>query len=290
MMVKRAIGQKGHPSAVARFGPERGFIVGLARALAGAIIFSLPLLMTMEMWQIGFYVDPWRLIVLLIVMIPLLTGLSYICGFEETERLRDDVVDAFVAIFVAAVMATVILFIFRVVTFDMPTREIIGKIAIQTFPGSIGAMLARDQMSGEEDERTNRRREKPTYVMELFLMAAGALFLGLSVAATEEILLLAHKMQPAHEIALALLSLFAMHAFVYAVEFAGKPHSHPDVTSWGLLVRFTIVGYAIVLLVALYLLWTFGRTDGASLAEIVSATVVLGFPCAVGAAAARLIL
>ena len=290
MRANRAIGQEARTSAATRFGPDRGFVVGLARALAGALIFSLPLLMTMEMWQIGFYASPWRLIVLLIVMIPLLTGLSYICGFEKTERLRDDIVDAFVAIFVAAVMAAVILFIFRIVTFEMSAREIIGKIAIQTFPGSIGAMLARDQMSGAQDERADRRREKPTYVMELFLMAAGALFLGLSVAATEEMVLLAHMMQPAHEIALALLSLVAMHAFVYAVEFAGKPHSHPDVTLWRLFARFTVVGYAIVLVVALYLLWTFGRTDGASLAEIASATVVLGFPCAVGAAAARLIL
>jgi uncharacterized membrane protein len=37
-------------------------------------------------------------------------------------------------------------------------------------------------------------------------------------------------------------------------------------------------------------LWTFGRTDGTALQEIISAVVVLGFPCAIGAAAARLIL
>ena len=86
-------------------------------------------------------------------MIPLLTGSSYICGFEKTERLRDDIVDAFVAIFVAAVMAAVILSLFRIITFEMSAREIIGKIAIQTFPGSIGAMLARDQMAGERGAR-----------------------------------------------------------------------------------------------------------------------------------------
>jgi putative integral membrane protein (TIGR02587 family) len=282
--------QKGNQSVAVWFGHDHALVVGLARALAGALIFSLPLLMTMEMWQIGFYVSPWRLMVLLIVMIPLLTGLSYISGFEETEGLRDDIVDAFVAILVAAVMATIILFAFRVITFEMPAREIIGKIAIQTFPGSVGAMLARDQMSGAQDDRTNRRRQNPSYPMELFLMAAGAVFLGLNVAATEEMVLLAHMMQPVHEIALVLVSLAGMHAFVYAVEFAGKPHAHPEATFWGLFVRFTVVGYAIVLLVALYLLWTFGRTDGAGLAEVVSAAIVLGFPCAVGAAAARLIL
>jgi uncharacterized membrane protein len=37
-------------------------------------------------------------------------------------------------------------------------------------------------------------------------------------------------------------------------------------------------------------LWTFGRLDGVSLQEVLSAAVVLGFPAAVGAAGARLII
>ena len=277
-------------ASLSRLRPDRDLMVGLGRALAGALIFSLPLLMTMEMWQIGFYVSPWRLIVLLLVMIPLLTGLSYISGFEQTDRLRDDVVDAFVAILVAAVLAAIVLAVFGVITLQMPAHEIIGKIAIQTFPGSIGAMLARDQLSHGGDGRTNRRRGKPSYPMELFLMAAGAVFLGLTVAATEEMILVAHMMGPAQELALVVLSIASMHAFIYAVEFAGKPGAHPDATFAGLFVRFTMVGYAVVLLVAVYLLWTFGRTDGTTLAEVVSAAIVLGFPCAIGAAAARLIL
>ncbi len=56
------------------------------------------------------------------------------------------------------------------------------------------------------------------------------------------------------------------------------------------LVRFTIVGYAIALLVSLYVLWTFGRTDVADFFEIVKMAIVLGFPGALGAALARLVL
>jgi uncharacterized membrane protein len=37
-------------------------------------------------------------------------------------------------------------------------------------------------------------------------------------------------------------------------------------------------------------LWTFGRTDAVAGPQVLMATVVLGFPAAVGAAAARLIL
>jgi putative integral membrane protein (TIGR02587 family) len=270
---------------------DRRFLTGLARAFAGAIIFALPMLMTMEMWSIGFYIDPWRLEILILIQIPLLTALSHISGFKETEGWLDDLLDAFVAIAVAAVAATVILFVFSVIHFDTAIEEAVGKVAIQTFPASIGAMLAHDQSSGMDDEDDGQERGgRDSYSGELLLMVTGALFLGLNVAPTEEMVLLSYMMDPWREIGLIAICLVAMHAFVYALEFRGGHRPHPDVGFWSLFLRFTVVGYALVLLICLYLLWTFGRTDGAGFNEILSAVVVLGFPCAIGAAAARLIL
>src|ERR671926_114564 len=62
------------------------------------------------------------------------------------------------------------------------------------------------------------------------------------------------------------------------------------IPSWSVWLRYTIVGYSLVLLISLYILWTFGRTNGQSFHQILSAVVVLGFPASVGAASARLIL
>ncbi len=268
----------------------RKFAVDLARAFAGALIFALPMLMTMELWWIGFYIDPLRLLLLVVLLVPLLTGLSRYGGFKETGALIHDVVDAFVAIAVAAVMAVAVLLLFRIIRSGMPAEEIVGKIAIQMVPGSIGAMLARGQLAGSEDEggRNEERKKHPTYAGELFLMATGAIFLGLNVAPTEEIVLLAFTTEPWREIAIVFVSLALMHGFVYAVEFRGGSQSTG--VFWSEFLRLTVTGYAIVLIIALYLLWTFGRADGSGFEETVSAMIVLGFPCAVGAAAARLIL
>jgi hypothetical protein len=52
----------------------------------------------------------------------------------------------------------------------------------------------------------------------------------------------------------------------------------------------TIVGYAIALLISIYILWIFERTGGMSPEQVIPATIVLGFPAALGAGAARLIL
>ena len=269
---------------------DRKFLIGVARAFAGAVLFSLPMLMTMEMWSLGFYIDPWRLVLLTLIQIPLLTGLSHISGFKPTEGWLDDLLDAFVAIAVAAVAATVILFMLSVIDFDTSLDEAIGKIAVQTFPASVGAMLAHDQLSGlkdGDDEVVLGRRD--SYPGEMLLMVTGALFLGLNLAPTEEMILLSYMMEPWREIGLVLFSLVAMHAFVYALEFRGGRQRHPEVGLWSVFLRFTVVGYALVLVICLYLLWTFGRTDGSGPSEILSAVIVLGFPCAIGAAAARLI-
>ncbi|MBP2295007.1 TIGR02587 family membrane protein [Azospirillum rugosum] len=268
---------------------DRDFAVGIARAFAGALIFALPMLMTMEMWQIGFSISPWRLILLLVVQMPLLVGLSRFVGFERTRTLGEDVTDAFVAIAVAVLMAAVVLFVFKVIDTDMTRQEVIGKIALQSFPGSIGALLARGQL-GQQGRAADEDRQDPTYPGELFLMGVGALFLGLNVAPTEEMIQLSYMMDPWRELALVLLSLVIMHAFVYSIDFPGGSEFPKDMGFWTLFVRFTVVGYVVVLLICLYLLWTFGRTDGTDIEDVLSAAIVLGFPSSVGAAAARLIL
>ena len=66
-------------SAIEQFAPRQTLV---ARAFGGASIFGLPLLMTMEMWSLGGYVDRPRLIVMVVVNLPLLVALSHYIGFE----------------------------------------------------------------------------------------------------------------------------------------------------------------------------------------------------------------
>jgi uncharacterized membrane protein len=77
---------------------------------------------------------------------------------------------------------------------------------------------------------------------------------------------------------------------VYEVDFRGEHKRPADMGFWTLFLRFTVVGYALVLLVCFYLLWTFGRLDSTSVMAALMMTIVLAFPGALGAAAARLIL
>lgn len=272
----------------------RHFFVDLARAFGGAILFSFPILMTMEMWGLGFYMNGFRLALFTWLTVPLLVGLSYYDGFEVTSSLWEDIVDTFVAYAVGFVASAALLFLFGVVKFgEMSADEIIGKIAIQAIIASFGAMFAQTLLKGDEQkqEEAEERQRSASYFGELFLMAVGAVFLSMSVAPTEEMMLISYQMTDWHTLALIIVTLLMMHAFVYAVKYRGHEKAifpnHSFLTSF---LRFTVVGYAIVLLISFYVLWTFGNIDDMAFAEKLKAVTVLGFPAALGASASRLIL
>jgi putative integral membrane protein (TIGR02587 family) len=262
-------------------------MLGLGRAFGGATVFSLPLLMTMEMWWLGFYMSRLRLALFLVVLIPFLTMLSHYRGFEKTVGWIDDLLDGLVAYGVAFAAAAVTLSVFGVLHRSMPLDEIVGKLALQAVPGSIGALLGRSQLGGRDEQE---REVRESYGFEIFLMVVGGLFLALNVAPTEEIQVIAFRISLWHVLALIVLSLAAMHAFVYFLEFRGGHHIPEQASRLGLFLRYTVAGYAVCLLVSLYVLWTFGRTDGVAAQQALAMGLVLSFPASLGAASARLIL
>lgn len=267
------------------------YAVGLARAFGGAVIFGIPLMMTMEMWSLGFSIDRLRLLLFIGVNLLVLIGLSYFAGFEKTFSWREDVMDALAAFGVGVITSAAILALFAVITLDMTWSEIIGKIALQSVPASIGAMLGRKQLGAEQDTGAeDERKREAGYAGELFLMLAGALFLAFNMAPTEEMILIAFQMTPWHGVTLGIVSIALLHIFVYVLGFSGQETPPEGGTFMRTFLHFTLAGYGIALVVSLYVLWTFGRTEDTALAQVAMMTVVLAFPAALGAATARLVI
>lgn len=279
---------RAHPSLITSNGE---YAVSLARAFGGALLFGLPLLMTMEMWALGFYAHPLRMLIFLTVNFVILVGLSRFGGFERTANLFEDVLDALAAMAVAVFASALILTILGIMTPEMKLDEIVGKVAIQSIPCSFGAMLARKQLGGGESDADAIQAERSAgYAGQLFLMAAGALFLAFNLSPTEEMLLIEVMMSPWQTLLLVLLSILVLDAFVYGVGFPGQEERRGEDHRVSHFLRFTVAGYGIAILVSLYVLWTFGRTDGAELSQIAFTVAVLAFPAAIGAAIARLVV
>lgn len=271
----------------------RQFLTGLARGTAGALLFALPMLMTMEMWFLGLYINPWRLLLLCILNLPLLLLLARRIGFENIHSWGQAVRDAITAYGLGIAVSAAVLLLFGILNDQITVSTIITKIALQSVPASIGALLGRSQLgqhSDAQDEEEGEYSGKTGYPHELFMMMVGALFLNLNVAPTEEMILIAYKVTPYHILALCLLSVAIMHGFVYALHFKGSHQLHEGQQWWQSFIRFTLPGYVIAIAISIYTLWTFERLDNTSLSQIMSAAVILGVPASIGAASARLIL
>jgi putative integral membrane protein (TIGR02587 family) len=270
---------------------NKDYAIGLGRAFGGAVIFAIPLLMTMEMWWLGFSMESSRLLLFMSINVAILIGLSYFAGFEKTFSWKEDAMDAIAAFGVGVFTSAAMLALLAVITFDMTWSEIVGKVALQSVPASIGAMLGRKQLGGGQDTQAEEERKAEAgYGGELFLMLAGALFMAFNVAPTEEMILIAYQMSPWHTLALGVLSIVLLHVLVYTVGFSGQESRLEGGTFLSTFFHFTLAGYGIALLISFYVLWTFGRTEDVAPTEIANMVVVLGFPASLGAATARLVI
>jgi putative integral membrane protein (TIGR02587 family) len=245
--------------------------------------------MTMEMWWLGFTLHPGRLLTFSLANFALLYGLSHVAGFEASHNWLDDILDAFAAYAVAAITAGVVLALFGIIEPHMPMREIAGKIALQAVPASFGAMIGAKLLGEGEEIEQQEKHWRESYGGRMFLALAGAMFLSFTVAPTEEMRLIAYQMTPWHALLLVLISILALHAVVYLVGFPGQEDRSQGGHGMNLL-RQTVPAYAISVLGCFYVLWCLGSLDGASPAFAATSVAVLGFPAAIGAGIARVVI
>lgn len=275
--------------------PGGALLAGFGRAFGGALLFGMPMLMTMELWELGATLDRFRLALLLALAVPLLVGISHRVGFEPTFGWREDLRDAMIALGVGLVAGAAVLSMLAILGPGMSAREMIGAVAIQAVPAAFGAMLGRSQFGGadDDDDAGDDGDDGPKalggYPGTLFMMIVGALYFSLNIAPTEEMKLISFKMTPWHGVVVILASMGLMHAFVYGLGFHGGagPEEGPG---WSSFLRVTLVGYVLCLTTSLFCLWIFGSLQGMGVEAATMGMIVLAFPAALGAATARLVL
>jgi len=258
----------------------------IVRGLAGAVFFSFPMLMTMEMWSLGVSIEPARLMVFVTVHLMLFAGMASYARHDQAVLTTRDVIDAFAAYGVGVLASITVLFLFDVIDTRTSPDAMMRTIAVQAAPAGFGAMVAHLEI--DEPAASVGPGRPHGLASSAFLMAVGALYLCSSLASTEEMMLIAHKMSIWQIGGLMVFSLVMMQLFdEYAIEqdLGGAGGE----SAWSLSLAMTAIGYTMALSISVYILWTFGRTDGLTAAQLVKEMIVLGFPAALGAGAARLL-
>ena len=264
--------------------------VSYARGAAGGLLVAMPLLLTMEMWWGGFSISPVRLAALLVVNYGVLLVLQHYSGLHPRKTAGGQVRAAIVAYGIGVVVSGLTLLALNVIRAETALHDVVGKLVLEAVPVSIGASVAMSAF-GAEHHVAEQRKEGETYWGAMAMALAGAMFFGFSVAATEEPMMIGMQLTWVHALALVLASLLQVHAIVYAVEFKRRERQPSGRRWWQLLLKEGVGAYTVALVVATYLLWTFGRVGaGVDIRPSVDMIITLGFATSLGAAAGELLI
>ena len=269
-----------------------------ARGAGGALLVGTPLLLTMEMWWSGFAIPPQRILLFYLANFVVLLALEHYSGFREEGSFLEEVIDAIEALGIGTVVAAIMLYVTAVIDDGLGAGAVLRTIILESIPLSIGASVAISLLGGDAESewngdelRAKRERREAGFWGTQAIGVAGALYFGFNVAPTEEPMTIGLRMTWWHTIVLLLVSLAVVHAILYAVGFRGSERLPEGHGWWRSLVGLGSVTYTVAALVALFLLWVFGRIgpDTGFFAAL-QMTIALAFVTSLGSAAGRLII
>lgn len=272
---------------------SRNLLAAYGRGLLGGMLIGAPVLMTMEVWWEGFTVAAWRMVLLYCVSYLTLLVLQHYSGLAHRKSFPSQLSAAVVALGIGALSSAITLFVLGVLRGGLEIRDIAGKLMLESVPVSIGASVAMNEFSGDEEheEIVEERRQNAGYFGSLAIAVAGASLFGFGISATEEPLMIADQLDPKRAILLMLLSMTQVFAVLFMVDrkqSKEKPDTRKHIAT---VIEEAISTYAVALLIAAYFLWTFGALNSSlGIVAAVYVIVAAGFVTSLGAAAGEVLI
>lgn len=261
-----------------------------ARGLAGGLLFSLPIIYTMEMWSAGFLGTPSRLLAGLVATFLLLIAYNLFAGLRREAQFGEILIDSVEEMGLGLVAATLLLWLLGRIDLSMEPLEITGKLVVEGMMMSIGVSVGTAQLGGKEKTdqgvAASYRDHEPW--RHLALAACGAMLFAANVAPTEEIVVLGAELSAFGLLGIATVSFVVGAVILHYSEFTSSVSGGE--TGFIVAFRGTTQSYAVALLVSAGSLWFYGRFEDETAAMICAQTIVLGFAGMLGASAGRLML
>jgi putative integral membrane protein (TIGR02587 family) len=275
-------------SAAAGPAPIRESLQEYGRGMAGGLMFSLPMLYTVEVWEAGIIAPPVLLIGLLVVTYVLLLGYNRFAGIHDDSSWMEVAIDSVEELGLGIVLAAAVLYLLGRIGPHSSLDEAAGKIVIEASLVAIGFSIGTAHLHASNEEEPRAEREPMGMAGDLTIAFCGAILFAANVGPTEEIVTIAVETHPWRLVGLAMGTVAASALILYFTNFKRSAPAHGRNRAG--VVTGTTTTYAIALLASALILWFFGRFEGTSPDIIVAETVVLAFPSTLGASAGRLLL
>jgi putative integral membrane protein (TIGR02587 family) len=275
------------------------------RGITGGLLFSLPLLYTMEVWWTGFTIHPVRLLIYVLATFTLLLAYNRYAGLRRSASQLEVAIDSVEELGLGLVVAAVMLWLLGQINTDMNLTEIVGKIIIEAMTVAIGVSVGTAQLGGDDKEGDTGMQgedsqpsscpvpfladDEGDFGGQMAIALCGAVLFAANVAPTEEIIVIAIESSTARLLGLALLSILFAVLILFYSDFTGSQRFSQTRGMKNVLFG-AVITYAIALVASAAILWFFGRFDDTNRFICLAQTVVLGLAATLGASAGRLLL
>ena len=258
------------------------------RGVAGGLLFSLPLLYTMEVWFAGFLMPPHRQLAYVLFALVLLLGYNRYAGLHPDTTWIEVAIDSIEEMGIGLLVSAAVLLLIGRLSREQDASEMIGRIVVEAVTVAIGVSVGTAQLGA--DERTGMKgRDEGSIGGQLTLALCGAVLFAANIAPTEEIVLIGIELSGVHLALLGVGTMVLATLVLYFSDFLGARRWAPPEGPFAMF-RGAVVTYAVGLVASAAILWVFGRFDGMGSAAIAGQTVALAVVSTVGASAGRLLL
>lgn len=252
-----------------------------ARGLAGGLLFSLPLLYTMEVWWAGFQISPGRMLFLIAGTFLLLLGYNRFAGLRPDITTWDSVVESVEEMGLGLLTSVVALTALGRLDPAEGLDTNLGLILVEGMICSIGVSVGTAQLGTSQQDRGEQSPEEGLRAQLILAACGGVLFAG-NIAPTEEVLVLGLEASPVQLLVLMALSLLLSLMVTHGTG-SRKGHRLPAATDM-------MMAYSVGFLGSAAALWVFGRFEGLPLEPCLAMCVVLALPGTLGASVGRYLL
>ncbi|WP_210486505.1 DUF2391 family protein [Rufibacter aurantiacus] len=272
------------------------------RGVIGGLLFSLPMLYTMEIWWASFTVSPRLLLLYILVTSVSLLGYNTYAGLRSSASWKEIAVDSIEEMGLGLVLGFLFLWLLGVIQpTDMSLERMVYMTVVEAMPIAIGVSIGTAQLGTSEKEDDESEEKKPqesilakqdagpaSTLEQIMLATCASLIFGASIAPTEEVMKISADATPLQLLLVFLVSLALSSAILFYVGFRGSYETPANEAPTFLEVVYGLsITYAAAFCTSAGALWFFGRFEGVGLQACIEATVVLGLVSALGASAGR---
>jgi putative integral membrane protein (TIGR02587 family) len=266
----------------------------LIRGASGGFLFGIPLLYTMEVWWIGSFISPLRMLLALVFTFLVVFFLTQTAGFRRSGTVNsiDSLMDTVEALAIGIVCSGLVLILLREINSEVPLTEALGKLVYESVPFTLGVALANQFMrkdEGREGDSKPQSKALNATLSDISATLIGATIIAFNIAPTDEIPMLASAVSGGWLLVVMVVSLLISYLIVFASGFTNQRQRQQHRGIFQRPMSETIAAYLVSLIAAMAMLFFFEKIRFDDPWQIwLSYTILLGLPAAVGGAAGRL--